>query len=209
MLIITADDFGITRHTTDSILRCYLSKAITSVSAMVFMEDSARAATLSGGIGLEVGLHLNFTLPFTAPDINPELREHQNTIVSYLARGKLPQVLYNPFLRNSFAVVFRSQNEEFLRLYGRPPDFHNGHHHMHLCANVLTEKILLPGSRVRRTFTFRAGEKAFLTASIGRSSIFESIVDTSPRIAFSISRRSPTLNAFGRSSPAPPKRMLR
>jgi predicted glycoside hydrolase/deacetylase ChbG (UPF0249 family) len=161
MLIITADDFGKTRHATDSILRCYSGKAITSASAMVFMEDSARAASLAAGTGLEVGLHLNFTLPFSGQDINIRLREHQNTIISYLARGTLPQVLYNAFLRNSFAVVFRSQNEEFLRLYGRPPDFYNGHHHMHLCANVLAEKVLPAGSRVRRTFTFDAREKGF------------------------------------------------
>lgn len=159
MLIITADDFGKTRHATDSILRCYSSKAITSASAMVFMEDSARAASLATGTGLEVGLHLNFTLPFTGPDINIRLRAHQNRIVSYLTRGILPQVLYNPFLRNSFAVVYRSQAEEFLRLYGRPPNFYNGHHHTHLCANVLAGKVLPAESRVRRTFTFSAGEK--------------------------------------------------
>jgi predicted glycoside hydrolase/deacetylase ChbG (UPF0249 family) len=159
MLIITADDFGKTKNATDSILRCYSGKAITSASAMVFMEDSARAASLATGTTLEVGLHLNFTLPFSASDIPPKFREHQGRIVSYLAKDTLPQVLYNPFLRNSFAVVIRSQREEFLRLYGRPPDFYNGHHHMHLCANVLAGKVLPAGSRVRRTFTFSAGEK--------------------------------------------------
>jgi predicted glycoside hydrolase/deacetylase ChbG (UPF0249 family) len=159
MLIITADDFGKTSHATDNILLCYSEKAITSASAMVFMEDSTRAATLAKGIDLEVGLHLNFTLPFTAPNINPELRKHQTRIISYLAGGTLPQVLYNPFLRTSFAVDFRSQNEEFLRLYGRPPDFYNGHHHMHLCTNFLSYKILPAGARVRRTFTFSASEK--------------------------------------------------
>jgi predicted glycoside hydrolase/deacetylase ChbG (UPF0249 family) len=159
MLIITADDFGKTRLATDSILRCYSGKAITSASAMVFMDDSARAASLATGAGLEAGLHLNFTLPFSASDIPPGVREHQGRIVSYLAKGTWPQVVYNPFLRTSFAVVFWSQAEEFLRLYGRPPDFYNGHHHMHLCENVLAGKVLPAGSRVRRTFTFGAGEK--------------------------------------------------
>ena len=162
MLIITADDFGKTRLATDSILKCYSGQAITSASAMVFMEDSARAASLAASSALEIGLHLNFTLPFSAANIPPNLHEHQNRIISYLAGGTLPQVFYNPFIKNSFKVVFQSQSEEFLRLYGRPPDFYNGHHHMHLCANVIAGKLLPAGSRTRRTFTFYGGEKGLI-----------------------------------------------
>lgn len=46
-----------------------------------------------------------------------------------------------------------------MRLYGRYPDHYNGHHHMHLCANVLASKMIPKGARVRRTFTFDQGEK--------------------------------------------------
>ena len=55
MLIITADDYGKTRHATDSILECFSNKRITSASAMVFMEDSGRAASLALKTRLEVG----------------------------------------------------------------------------------------------------------------------------------------------------------
>jgi len=159
MLIITADDYGKTRHATDSIIKCFSSKRITSASAMVFMEDSVRAASVAFSAGLEVGLHLNFTLPFSACNIPLKLREHQKRIVSYLAKHKLSQVIYNPFLKDSFNFVLLSQQEEFMRLYGRLPDHYSGHHHMHLCANVLASKILPSGARVRRTFTFDPGEK--------------------------------------------------
>ena len=159
MLTITADDYGKTRHATDSILKCFSNKRITSASAMVFMEDSERAAALSLQTGLEVGLHLNFTQTFSACGIPLKLREHQNSVASYLTKHKLFQLIYNPFLTGAFNFLFLSQQEEFIRLYGRFPDFYNGHHHMHLCANVLLSRMIPKGARVRRTFTFERGEK--------------------------------------------------
>lgn len=160
MLIITADDYGKTRHATDSILKCFSSKRITSASAMVFMEDSERAASIVFKASLEVGLHLNFTLPYSACNIHPRLRKHQNRVASYLTKHKFSQVIYNPFLTDSFNFLFLAQQEEFMRLYGKLPDFYNGHHHMHLCANVLAGKIIPKGTRLRGTFTFDPGEKA-------------------------------------------------
>ena len=159
MLIITADDYGKNSHATDSILTCFSNKRITSASAMVFMEDSERAASLTLKTTLEVGLHFNFTLPFSAEKTTLKLREHQNRVVAYLGKNKIFQILYNPFLSNSFQYVFLSQQEEFMRLYGRHPDFYNGHHHMHLCTNVLAGRMIPKGARVRRTFTFDKGEK--------------------------------------------------
>ncbi|PYL02866.1 MAG: chitooligosaccharide deacetylase, partial [Verrucomicrobia bacterium] len=66
MLIINADDWGCSVAETDAALRCYKGGRITSVSAMVFMEDSERAAELAKENELDVGLHLNFTDKFTA-----------------------------------------------------------------------------------------------------------------------------------------------
>ena len=128
MLIITADDYGKTRHTTDSILECFTKKRITSASAMVFMEDSERAAALSLNNNLEVGLHLNFTEPLTTINIPLNLCYHQDRVVSYLNKFKFCQIVYNPFLKDSFRYVFLSQQEEFTRLYRRSPGFINGHH---------------------------------------------------------------------------------
>lgn len=159
MIIITADDYGKTRHATDSILKCFSNKRITSASAMVFMEDSARAASLSLQTDMEMGLHLNFTMPFSADTDFPKLREHHNRVVPYLIKNKFDQIIYNPLLAGSFDFLFKAQLEEFIRLYGRYPDFYNGHHHMHLCANMLMGRMLTKGTHVRRTFTFDQGEK--------------------------------------------------
>ena len=160
MVIITADDFGKTRHATDSILKCFSSGRITSASAMVFMEDSDRAAALASQTKLEVGLHINLSMPLSAERVSQKLLDHHKNVLSYLTKYKLAQVIYNPLLADSFSYLFLSQQEEFVRLYGRRPSFYNGHHHMHLCANMLLGKILPKGERVRRTFTFGSGEKS-------------------------------------------------
>ncbi len=159
MVIVTADDYGKSKHATNSILECFSNKRISSVSGMVFMEDSERAAALALETGMEVGLHLNFTLPFSSGSVSSRVREHQKRVVAYLTKNKIFQLIYNPLLANSFRYLFLAQQEEFMRLYSRVPDHFNGHHHMHLCANVLAGRLIPKGARVRRTYTFDRAEK--------------------------------------------------
>jgi chitin disaccharide deacetylase len=158
MLIINADDWGYNSAATDRILSCYERERINSTSAMVFMSDSQRAADLALNGGIEVGLHLNFTDLFTGDNLTPLLTDYQHRIASYL-RKKYCLVIYNPFLRKHFEYVFRAQYEEFVRLYGKVPAHVNGHRHMHLCTNVLIDGLIFPHEKVRRSFSFFAGEK--------------------------------------------------
>ncbi len=159
MVIVTADDYGNNRASTDSIITCFSAGRITSTSAMVFMEDSERAATQAFETDMEVGLHLNFSQAFSACAVTAKLHEYQNRIISYLTKSKLAQVVYNPFLADAFRYAFLSQQEEFERLYGKPPAHYNGHHHMHLCANILASRLIPNNARIRTTFTFDHGEK--------------------------------------------------
>lgn len=126
---------------------------------MVFMEDSERAALQALRSDFEVGLHVNFTQAFSACHVASKLHECQNRIMSYLTKYKLSQVIYNPFLSDAFQYVFLSQQEEFERLYRKPPDHYNGHHHMHLCVNLLASRLIPNKARIRTTFTFDQGEK--------------------------------------------------
>lgn len=162
MLIVTADDFGKTIISTDRILECYRRKRISCTSAMVFMDDSTRAASLAIETNLEVGLHLNFSQTFTFDGLSPKLCTHHEKVKAYLNKKKLFQAIYNPFLNKSFYYLFQAQKDEFQRIYSRSPSFYNGHHHMHLCANVLISQLIPKGSRLRTTFTFKLGEKKFL-----------------------------------------------
>jgi hypothetical protein len=161
LLIVNADDWGRDRDTTDRTFECFLHGSISSVSAMVFMEDSERAAAMARGRGIDAGLHLNFTTPFSAPSSPARLAQRQGELAAYLRRHRFATVVYHPGLSRCFEYVMAAQLEEFGRLYGAAPGRLDGHHHMHLCANVLLGRLLPPGTIVRRNFSFQRGEKSF------------------------------------------------
>jgi chitin disaccharide deacetylase len=163
VLIINADDWGRSVAETDAALRCFRERRITSVSAMVFMQDSERAAKLAKDYELDdVGLHLNFSEEFTDKSCSATLEEDHGRIIRFLKRNKYAQLLYEPFLRKAFAYCYQAQAEEFVRLFGKQPSHIDGHHHMHLCANVLLSNMIPAGTRLRRNFSFWPGEKSML-----------------------------------------------
>jgi hypothetical protein len=161
LLIINADDWGRDRETTDCTLECVLQGTVSSVSAMVFMADSERAAAIARERGIDVGLHLNFTTPFSVANPPAALMERQRELAERLLRHRLSQVLFYPRLMRSFQYVVSAQQDEFCRLYGALPARLDGHHHMHLCANVLLGRLLPHGTVIRRNFSFQLGEKSF------------------------------------------------
>ena len=85
MLIINADDWGRSGAETDAALRCYKANRITSVSAMVFMEDSELAKEDE----LDVELHLNFDERFTGNRVPATLQDYHDETDRFLTRNKL------------------------------------------------------------------------------------------------------------------------
>jgi chitin disaccharide deacetylase len=162
-LVVNADDWGRDAATTDRILDCVRRGSVSSASAMVFMEDTERSVALAERHAVDTGLHLNLTAPFTATAGVPEtLRRDHAAIASYLRGRRFHQALYNPRLASRFKAVVTAQLEEYARLYGAAPGHVDGHHHMHLCENVLAARLLPKGARVRRSFSFLPGEKSLL-----------------------------------------------
>jgi hypothetical protein len=161
-LIVNADDWGRDRETTDRIFDCVARRTVSSVSAMVFMEDSERSASLARERQIDAGLHVNFTTRFSSPNAPSRLVERQQEIVAYLLRRRLNQTIFHPWLTGSFEYVMAAQLEEYCRIYGAEPERLDGHHHMHLCANVLLARLLPTGTVVRRNFSFQAGEKGWV-----------------------------------------------
>ena len=168
MLIINADDFGRSREETDVAIQCYRRRRITSATAMVFMEDSVRAAEVGRGIGLDLGLHLNLIQPFTGLVGRALLQQHHGRVVRFLASSKYSFLVYNPALRQSFEYVYRAQVDEFVRLYGRSPSHIDGHQHKHLSTNMLLSRLMPERERVRRNFSFWPGEKDVVNRSYRR-----------------------------------------
>jgi chitin disaccharide deacetylase len=166
MLIINADDFGRNRLATDKTRFCHERGSVTSVSLMVFMEDSKRAADLAAVAGIDAGLHLNFTEAFTALPGLVMISEYQIRIARFLTANRFAHLFYHPGLRQEFHDVFQAQLGEFVRLLGKLPSHYDGHHHMHLCANVLMGGLIPRGQTIRRTFSFFRGEKSFLNRAV-------------------------------------------
>lgn len=161
-LIVNADDWGRDGRTTDAILQCARAGAISAVSAMVFMDDSERAAALARSEGIDAGLHLNFTAPLSAATVPAGLGDRQRQLGARLRLHPLSRIVYYPKLNPLFDYVVKAQLDEFQRLYGRPPSRIDGHHHMHLCGNVVFGRLLPERTVVRRNFSFRRGEKWFV-----------------------------------------------
>ena len=168
MLVVNADDWGRSVAETDVALECYRESRISSASAMMFMRDSERAAELAKEHGLEVGLHLNFSEAFTGGSCSEILSGQHKPVVRFLRSSKYAQLIYNPFLKSAFAYCYQAQVDEFIRLFGKSPRRVDGHHHMHLCANVLLAKLIPASTMVRRNFSFWPGEKSWLNRSYRR-----------------------------------------
>jgi predicted glycoside hydrolase/deacetylase ChbG (UPF0249 family) len=160
MLIINADDLGRNKLATERILSCHDQGRITSATAMVFMDDCERASDTILESGIDLGLHLNFTSPFDSSRAPPLLTEYQKHIAAFLLGTKYSVLLYNPLLKGAFDYTTKVQIEEFERLFGKAPTHIDGHHHMHLCMNMLIGRYIPPGTLVRRSFSFGPGEKS-------------------------------------------------
>lgn len=159
MIIVNADDWGRSPDETDAALACVEARRVSSLTAMVFMADSERAAKLADTASVAVGLHLNLTEPFSGVVRPASLRERHERVARFLSSGRFACLVYNPALRSDFRYVYEAQRAEFERLYGRRPSHVDGHQHQHLCANVLLDRVIPNGEAVRRSFYFWPGEK--------------------------------------------------
>jgi hypothetical protein len=70
----------------------------------------------------------------------------------------------------SFKYLVAAQIDEFWRIYGTEPARLDGHHHMHLCANVVLQRLLPLGTMVRRNFSFEPGERGLANRLYRRTS---------------------------------------
>jgi chitin disaccharide deacetylase len=159
LLIINADDWGHNPAATDNILACIEFGAVTSTSAMVYMEDSERAAELASRHDLSVGLHLNLTGRYTSSNVADDTRRRHDKLVSFFTTKRLAMWAYDPRIVGEVRACIADQLSEFSQLYGRDPSHINGHHHVHTSLSVLLSGALPSSIPLRRTFTFLPGEK--------------------------------------------------
>ena len=171
LLIVNADDLGISRHDTDAIMESFSAGAISSATALVWMSDSRRAAEIARHSALPVGLHLNLIEPYTASDVPHSVADTQRRVAARLRAAGSSAYLYHPTWARDFERCIADQLAQFTLLYGRPPTHFDGHQHMHLAANAILARALGPLSTCRRPVN-RTTEESRPVKRAGRALLF-------------------------------------
>ncbi|MBU6474968.1 MAG: ChbG/HpnK family deacetylase [Alphaproteobacteria bacterium] len=134
-VILCADDFGISAGVNRAILDLAERGKLSAVSCMSLGEAWAEGAKalkpLAGNI--DVGLHLTFT---NLPPLTKAWGEKFPSLKALIVRSWLRRL-------DAQAVEeeVRAQFHAFMRHWGRPPDFIDGHQHVHILP-VIREALL-------------------------------------------------------------------
>lgn len=122
-LTIIADDYGLGAD-HDAAMRSLLTEgAIDAVSVLAEFCTPQSAAALRSLPGVRIGLHLNLTL---APPGAPRRPSREILLLRALAG----------LGRAEAAQSLDAQWRRFLALFGRPPDFIDGHEHCHAFPGI-------------------------------------------------------------------------
>ena len=138
MLIVNADDFGVSPSASDPTIQLYEQGALSSASAMVGMRDTARAASLARERELPTGLHLNLTLPFAAPTVPAPMGERQRRLTEAFGRESWRERSGPDPDSRLIADAIEDQLERFREAFGEPTHL-DGHHHIHVHPAVLEQ----------------------------------------------------------------------
>jgi len=157
-LIVTADDFGIGRRTSEGIIQAHLHGPVTATSLMSITGDHVRASVplLADAPNLDVGLHIVLTRCGEKPVIaraSSGLVDHDGY---FITNGQLwIRALTGRLNRVAIADEIAAQAELFHKLVGRAPDYVDSHHHAHqlpivrdALLDVIAHDLLPPVTRV-------------------------------------------------------------
>lgn len=133
-IVLIADDYGLTAGVSDAIVRLARDKRLSGTSVLVtepcFGDEAQALAPLRSG--LAIGLHVNLTLGVPLgpmPSLAPEVRFPPLTkVIRRALRGALD-------VSEVEAEILR-QVIRFEEGFGAPPDFIDGHQHVHALPGV-------------------------------------------------------------------------
>ncbi len=133
-IILNGDDYGMTRGVSDGILKLAEAGRLSATSAMVNMRywPDMAAAAVALRDRFAVGLHLNLT--FGAP---------LGAMPKLAPTGDLPppdrvigRAVSRAIDRQEIADEIERQLDRFEAAAGVPPDFVDGHHHVHALPGI-------------------------------------------------------------------------
>ena len=119
-LILNADDYAMDERVDHAILTLIARNAVTAASAMVLSPRWTQAAGEIRQMNADCGLHLDLTSAFAATKLAvPSLR----SLIARSYAGRLEAA--------AIRDAIEAQLDLFEHALGRPPDFVDGHQHVH------------------------------------------------------------------------------
>jgi chitin disaccharide deacetylase len=136
-IVLCADDYGISPAVSSAIRDLIASRRINATSAMVvapsFSRSEAAALREAAADRASIGLHLTLTGPFRpASQHFTPLRGGAFLPLAAMARRGLSRTLIAALLDAEIAA----QLAAFRELFGRAPDYVDGHQHIHVFPQI-------------------------------------------------------------------------
>jgi hypothetical protein len=136
---LCADDYGISSAVNTAIRDLVVRGRINATSVMVIAPSFHRSEAISLQVlnaGLQrvaIGLHVTLTAPFRP--LSPGFKPTTNG--AFLPLGKLlAYAALRQLDRRSLIDEITAQLRMFVHTFGRPPDFIDGHQHVHLFPQI-------------------------------------------------------------------------
>jgi chitin disaccharide deacetylase len=138
-ICLCADDFGISSSVNiairDLVVRGRLNATSVLVAAPSFDRGEARALDALNSVEprVAIGLHLALTAPFRplSKDFAPL---HDGAFLPLVTTAS--RAVMRRFARDALVHEISSQMQAFAAAFGRPPDFVDGHQHVHLLPQI-------------------------------------------------------------------------
>ena len=164
---LCADDYGMARGVNDAIRQLIARKRINATSVMMpaaYLGDGeaeALAALNADETRAAIGLHVTLTAPFKPMSEGFAPTRHGAFLpIKDMMRLSMTRRLASAPLVNEIATQLRA----FIKLFGRTPDFLDGHQHVHLLPQVRNAFLKVaseyaPNAWVRQCGRARAGRR--------------------------------------------------
>jgi chitin disaccharide deacetylase len=136
LVIVNADDFGLTSGVNRSILSCHLSGSVTSTTLMTNMPGCEEAAEIGRAHpSLGIGLHFNLTSgrPISDPKSVPTLTDERG---NFLSRGELMKRALFGALRPEHVQTELAAQLARMRSVGLRPSHIDSHQHVHAAPSI-------------------------------------------------------------------------
>jgi len=136
---LCADDYGISTAVNVAVRDLVVRGRLNAASALVVAPSCHRAEAValsalnSTASRVAIGLHVALTAPFRPS--SPEFSPLRDGAFMPLA-ATLAHALLRRFKDDALAAEVASQLKDFCRLFGRLPDFIDGHQHVHLLPQI-------------------------------------------------------------------------